>query len=131
MLRSAQSEPIVFRLPQSQTHQALLKRAIDLRPQRVDNIFAGRGSFAKLFYFEIEMFVAPRRDGLTQYASEFLKIGERAGTFIIFAANCALHHVAMAVPAWVVALAEELCVLGIGKGKDMQSVRSTELFANA
>ena len=89
MLRSAQSEPIVFRLPQSQTHQALLKRAIDLRPQRVDNIFAGRGSFAKFFCFEIEMFVAPRRDGLTQYASEFLKIGERTGTFIICAANCA------------------------------------------
>src|SRR6476619_4037134 len=126
MLRSAQSEPIVFRLPQSQAHQALLKRAIDLGPQRADNIFAGRGSFAKLFCFEIEMFVAPGRDGLTLYASEFLKIGERAGTFVIFAAHCTLHHVAMAVPAWVVALAEQLCVLGFGEGRDMQTVRSTE-----
>ena len=72
------------------------------------------------------MFVAPRRDGLTQYASEFLKIGERTGTFIIWPANCALHHVAMAVPAWVVALAEELCVLAVGEGRDMQAVRSTE-----
>ena len=72
------------------------------------------------------MFVTPRRDGLTHYASEFLKIGERTGTFIICAANCALDHVAMAVAAWVIALAEELCVLGIGEGRDMQTVRSTE-----
>ena len=126
VLRPAQSEPIVFRLPQSQAHQALLKVTIDLWPQRVDNIFAGRGSFAKLFRFEIEMFVAPRRDGLTQYASEFPKIRKRARRFIIFAADCGLRHVAMAVPARVVAFPKQLRVLDIGKGRDMQTVRGTE-----
>src|SRR5207248_2771298 len=95
------------------------------------NIFAGRGPFMKFFCFEIEMFVAPWCDGLTQCASEFLKIGKCSRAFIVFVANRALDQVAMAVSVWIVALAEELCVLDIGKRRNMQTVRGTERFANA
>ena len=80
----------------------------------------------KLSCFEIEMFVAPWPDGLTQCASEFLEIGKRSRAFVIFVANGALDDVAMAVSAWIVALAEQLRVLGIRKGRDMQTVRGTE-----
>jgi hypothetical protein len=66
VLRSPQGETIVVGFPQSQPHEALLKRTIELRPKRAYNILTGGRLVAKFVGFKIEVFVAPRGERPTQ-----------------------------------------------------------------
>src|SRR6267378_7733861 len=50
------------------------------------------------------------------------KIVERSAALIVVATDCSFRQVTMAMPQWIVALAVELCVFGIGKNSSAQTV---------
>src|SRR5436190_8534912 len=114
-LGPAQGETIVRRLPQAQSDQTLLKAAVDFRPESAHDIFAGRRLLAKFISLEIEMFIAPGRQGLFQSVMQIFEIGQRAGTLIVFATYCRFHDVTVSMPARVVTLAKQLGILDVGK----------------
>src|SRR6266705_5801960 len=59
-LCSPQRKPIVHGLPQTQPHQSLAHAVVDLGPESAHDVFAGRGSVAKIFRLQIKVSILPR-----------------------------------------------------------------------
>jgi len=83
-----------------------LKRGVEPRPKRTHNILAGGRLVAKFVGFKIEVFVAPRGERPSQSVAQFLKIRQRARALVVFAADCRLRDVTMAMSPRIVALAK-------------------------
>ena len=83
-----------------------MKRGVEPRPKRTHNILAGGRLVAKFVGFKIEVFVAPRGERPSQSVAQFLKIRQRARALVVFAADCRLRDVTMAMSPRIVALAK-------------------------
>ena len=100
----------------------MVKAIVDLWPKCAHNIFTGGRTFTKLLGFKIEMSILPGSKRFFNGVSEGQEIVERSTSFIVLSTDRCLGKITMAVTAWVIAFAIELCVLGLGESSGMQTM---------
>lgn len=100
--------------------------AVDLSPQRAHNILAGRGNFAEILGFEIEMSIFPGLDRLSKSFPKGDEVVKDSAPVVVISANRCLGKIKMAVSARIVALAKQRGVFFVGKRRDVQSMRGAE-----
>src|SRR3984893_13844494 len=123
---ASHAEVIVLRFPQSQSNQLLVHPAVDLRPKRAHNVFAGGRNFAEILGLKIQMSILPEFNRIAQRFSECDEIVKRSASFIVIPAKGRFSQIKMAVTARVVAFPKQGRVLFVGKRWDMQSMSGAE-----
>src|SRR5438105_14721055 len=106
----------------------LVEAIIDLWPKRAHNIFTRRRHISKIICLKVEMSILPRCERLFDRASKRDKIMERPTPLVVLTANGCLGYVTMAVAKWIIALAVQLRVFGVGERSSTESVRSMECY---
>src|SRR5207247_1241164 len=102
-LRSSQSETVIGRFPQPQTHELVVEAMVDLRPKRAHDVFAGGWDFTKILGLQIEVSVPPRFKRLQHCILHLPEIVECSAAFVVISAHGRLGDIKMTVPVRIVA----------------------------
>src|SRR5438874_7408808 len=89
--------------------------AVNLRPKRPHDVFAGGRNFLKVVRFQIKMSILPGFNRIAQRFSKCNEIVKSSALFIVISANRRFSQIKMAVPARVVAFPKQGRVFFIGK----------------
>ena len=127
----SQRETIIWRFPQAQPNESLLKSRIQAFPQDSHNIFSGRRHLAKIGCLEIEMFVVPRSRSFRERVLHGRKIVDRAAALIVGSADGCFRFVKMSVPKRITAFPKERDVFCFGQFAQLQTMCRAESAAHA
>jgi len=100
--------------------------AVDLRPKRAHDVFAGGRNFLKVVRFQIKMSILPGFNRIAQRFSKCNEIVKSSALLIVISANRRFSQIKMAVPARVVAFPKQGRVFFIGKRWNVQSMSSAK-----
>jgi len=100
--------------------------AVDLRPKRAHDVFAGGRNFLKVVRFQIKMSILPGFNRTAQRFSKCNEIRKEFRSFIVISANRRFSQIKMAVPRGCRIFQTRFAFFSFRKRWNMQSMGSAK-----